>query len=138
MIGQYIYGFSHPISPDSLPSSFTEIGLEWVPFQEIGAWSAPQEMVDILGTSRSILAERLVQHQRVLEQLAQRVGILPARLGTFAQDRDEVTRILEAGYLTLCGQLEKLHNAVEWDLVALAGFPGHAEGDRRPPGDSGG
>ena len=118
MIGQYIYGFSHPVSPDRLPSSLVEEGLEWVPFQEIGAWSAPQEMVDIFGISRSILAEKLVQHQRVLEQLAQRAGILPARLGTFAQDRDEVTRILEAGYLTLSGQLEQLRDAVEWDLVA--------------------
>jgi len=118
MIGQYIYGFSHPVSSDLLPSSFVNQGLEWIPFRDIGAWSAPQEIVDILGASRSVLAEKLVQHQRVLEQLAQRSGILPARLGTFAQDRDEVSRILEAGYLTLSSQLERLHNAVEWDLVA--------------------
>ena len=118
MIGQYIYGFSHPVSPDLLPSSFVSQGLEWIPFRDIGAWSAPQEIVDILGSSRSVLAEKLVQHQRVLEQLAQRGGILPARLGTFAKDRDEVTRILETGYLTLSSQLERLHNAVEWDLVA--------------------
>ncbi|MEI6509880.1 MAG: GvpL/GvpF family gas vesicle protein [bacterium] len=118
MIGQYIYGFSHPVSPDLLPSSFANQSLEWIPFRDIGAWSAPQEIVDILGASRSVLAEKLVQHQRVLEQLAQRGGILPARLGTFAKDREEVTRILEAGYLTLSSQLERLHNAVEWDLVA--------------------
>jgi hypothetical protein len=118
MIGQYIYGFSHPVSPDRLPSSFAEMNLEWVSFQEIGAWSAPQEIVDILGLSRNILAERLVQHQRVLEQLAQRVGILPARLGTFTQNREETQRILETGYLTLSDQLERLHDAVEWDLVA--------------------
>ena len=118
MIGQYIYGFSRPVSPKDLQQDLGRLQPEWVPFQEIGAWTASQEMVDILGLPRNVLAERLVQHQRVLEQLAERVGILPARLGTFARDRGEVVRVLEAGYPSLLDHLERLQGAVEWDLVA--------------------
>jgi hypothetical protein len=118
MIGQYIYGFSRPVSPEDLHQDLGRPQPEWVPFREIGAWTASQEIVDTLGLPRNVLAERLVQHQRVLEQLAQRVGILPTRLGTFARDRGEVVRVLEAGYTSLLDHLERLQGAVEWDLVA--------------------
>jgi len=99
-------------------SSKTCRGAYTISFQDISAVVSDSEIVDFSHTPKDALARLLVSHQQVIEKVMANHTIIPLRLGTFANDEEEVRQILNKGYRTIKDIFERIKNCVEIDVVA--------------------
>jgi hypothetical protein len=67
------------------------------------------------------LAKLLVDHQKTIESLMNMgpITIIPMRIGTFANNKTEVLKILENGYDLIMETFGKITNFIEFDIVAI-------------------
>jgi hypothetical protein len=126
-IGKYIYGIINSnvnlylTIPKALLLEESESnGIVYtIPHQDISALVRNAKIVDYTHMLKDILARLLVGHQTVIERImAQGTTIIPMKLGTFAQDENEVKHILNKGYSLIKEIFEKITNKIEIDIVA--------------------
>jgi hypothetical protein len=138
-VGKYIYGIinSHVqecfdpgefgafkdscrprISPETLSDSEIFGGIYTIPSRDISAVVSDAEEVDYSRMPKDALFRLLLRHQGVIEKVMTRHTIIPMRLGTFADNDDEVKEILTRGYRTIKDILERAENCIEIDVVA--------------------
>ncbi len=92
-------------------------------FRDVAAVVRDSEIVDCHRLPKETLARLLVDHQRLIENVMTRHSIIPMRLGTVAQDRQEVEAILSSGYRTMMDIFERTEDAIEMDVaVTLSDF----------------
>jgi len=89
-----------------------------ISFRDVSAVVSDSEIIDYSHTSKDTLARLLVSHQQVIEKVMANHTIIPMRLGTFANDDEEVTQILNKGYRTIKDIFEIIKNCIEIDVVA--------------------
>jgi len=89
-----------------------------ISFQDISAVVSDSEVVDYSHMPKDTLARLLVSHQQAIEKVMANHTIIPMRLGTFANDDEEVTQILNKGYRTIKDIFERIKNCIEIDVVA--------------------
>lgn len=128
--GKYIYGII-PHDPDSKQvssddaKSFGPCGITAceevyaLPYKNIWAVVSDSEIVDYTHMRKDALAMFLVRHQRVIEKImGSEYTIIPVKLGTFAQDEDELIHILLCSYSIIKDITSKVSNKIEIDLAA--------------------
>jgi len=118
--GIYIYGIVPNLYSVDLFRSLEGIGVYAIPFQNISAVVSVRYNVELEKLGRESLGHLLVHHQKTIEDL-QNNGfsmIIPMRLGTVRQTKQEVIRILANGYDLIMATLGKIENLIEIDLVA--------------------
>lgn len=122
----YIYGI---IPNDYAPDLFVEldeIGVYSIPFRNVSAIVTDRNAVKLDQMDKESLSRLLVNHQKSIERIMN-IGfseIIPVRIGTFADSRDEVREILEKGYGLINNVIEKIRNLIEVDIVSTwANFP---------------
>jgi hypothetical protein len=94
-----------------------------VSFQDISAVVSDAELVDYNHIPKDTLARLLLKHQAVIEKIMAEHTIIPMRLGTFANNSEDVRHILTRGYKAIKDIFEKAENVIEIDVVAtLADF----------------
>lgn len=93
-------------------------GAYTISFRDISAVVSDSEIIDYSHAPKDTLARLLVCHQQVIEKLMTNHTIIPMRLGTFANDDEEVRQILNKGYRTIKDIFERIKNCIEIDVVA--------------------
>jgi hypothetical protein len=111
-----IYPFRSPT--DAVSSSQTSNHAYTISFQDIAAVVKDSEIVDYSHTPKHTLARLLVSHQQLIEKVMTKHTIIPMRLGTFAQNNEEIGEILVRGYRTIKDIFERAKNTIEIDVVA--------------------
>ena len=89
-----------------------------IAFQDISAVVSDADIVDYNHMSKDALASLLLRHQTVIEKTMARYTIIPLRLGTFANNNEEVKEILAKGYRKIKDVFERAANTIEIDVVA--------------------
>ncbi|MFH1613735.1 MAG: GvpL/GvpF family gas vesicle protein [Planctomycetota bacterium] len=89
-----------------------------ISFQDIAAIVSDSEIVDYSHIPKDTLGRLLVSHQQLIEKVMTKHSIIPMRLGTFAQNDEEVKEILASGYRTIKDIFERAKNSIEIDVVA--------------------
>lgn len=118
--GRYVYGIIHTDQRISFGQCGVLIAEEvyTVPYQDIAAVVSEAELDDYTRKFRNVLANLLVEHQRVNEKI---MGagylIIPVRLGTFVKDDLELTEILERGYRLSKDIMDKAADKIEIDVA---------------------
>ena len=128
--GKYIYGIipqlsdSKQVSPDDV-KSFGPCGITAceevyvLPYKNIQAVVSDSEIVDYTHMHKDALAMFLVRHQRAIEKImTSGYTVIPVKLGTFAQDENEVKDILVRSYSIINDITSKISNKLEIDIVA--------------------
>lgn len=115
-VGRYIYGIIGAsslveISPDA-PVGLNDEPLEIIHIEGVAAVVSPSE-ISRLRPQRKLLAA----HQRVVDWLAQQVGILPVAFGLIADSRQDVEQLLEKHQEVLLEQLALVDGRVEMTLT---------------------
>lgn len=87
-------------------------------FQDISAVVSDAEVVDYRHIPKDALVELLLSHQQVAEKVMARHAIIPMKLGTFANNTEEVKEILARGYRTIKDILETAKDTIEIDVAA--------------------
>ncbi|MBU0701650.1 GvpL/GvpF family gas vesicle protein [bacterium] len=129
IVGKYIYGVingSHTIEMEK-PSASSKVRgdkgkgamVYTIAHQDISAVVSNSPIVDYTCLSKDIVARRLIEHQMVNEGIMQ-LGytILPASLGSFAVNENEVRDILNKGYNLIKETIEKITDKIEIDVCA--------------------
>jgi len=128
--GKYLYGIVNTNKKlfFSLQNTATEPatngimdneGVYTIPFKDISAIVSDAEPVDYIHLLRDALAKRLVEHQQVIERVMENFNfaVIPIRLGTFANNEDEVKRILTNAYPMIKNMFNKISGLIEIDVA---------------------
>jgi len=113
------------IAPSGLAPTLGPIGLgsprgEVIPVQYRGLAAIVSEVqeFDLTGLSPETIFNCLGMHQSVVEQVMKKTDtVLPVKFGTVAADREEVLKILTAGYDELLANVRKAEGLIELDLI---------------------
>ena len=92
-----------------------------ISFRDISAVVSDAEIVDYTRMPKDALARMLLKHQEVIEKIMAESatgGIIPMKLGTFADNDNEVREILTKGYRTIKDIFGRAKNCIEIDVVA--------------------
>ena len=125
--GKYIYGIlnSNTNLQLTIPKAFlvedgeSAAAVYTIPYQDLSALVRDSNGDGSLPTSKEALARLLIGHQAVIEKImAQGTTIIPMKLGTYAQDENEVKDILNHGYPLMKEIMEKIADKIEIDVVA--------------------
>lgn len=119
--GLYLYGFIPNHSDVSKLQKLASLGVFTVQFEKVSAIVSNSSVIDFRQLSTEPLAKLLVDHQKTIENIMN-MGfnmIVPMRFGTFANNVNEVVRIIENGYDLILATLSKTANFVEIDIVAM-------------------
>jgi len=125
--GKYIYGIlnSNTDLRLAIPKAFLSDGGEsptaayTIPHQDLSALVRDSNGAGSLPRSKEILARLLIGHQAVIEKImAHGATVIPMKLGTYAQDENEVKDILHHGYPLMKEIMEKIADKIEIDVVA--------------------
>lgn len=118
--GLYIFGVVPNYYEAGHFRKLGDVGVYSVPFQKISAIVSKSEVTDYKQLGTELLAKLLVDHQTTLESIMNLgfTTIIPMRIGTFAENTDELLRILEKGYDLIFDTIQKVANMVEYDIVA--------------------
>lgn len=95
-----------------------------ISFRDIAAVVGDSEIVDYSHIPKQTLARVLVGHQQLVEKVMTEHTIIPVKLGTFAENEDQVRQILASGYRTIKDIFERVKDAIEIDVVATLNDPG--------------
>jgi len=106
-------------SPSDVVSSIKTFNRAYtIPFQDIAAIVKDSLIVNYNHMPKETLARLLVSHQQLIEKLMTKHTVIPMRLGTFAQNNEEIGEILARGYRTIKDIFERAKNTIEIDVVA--------------------
>jgi hypothetical protein len=128
-VGKYIYGVINSNIEDFFDFGKITAIADFYPltspidayiisFRDISAVVSDSEITDYSHMPKDTLAKLLVCHQQVIEKVMANHTIIPMRLGTFANDDEEVRQILNKGYRTIKDIFERIKNCIEIDVVA--------------------
>ena len=125
--GKYIYGILNspadlrltipkPSPPDGRESS---AAVYTILHQDLSALVRDSPGAGSLPRSKETLARLLIGHQTVIERIMAQGGtVIPMKLGTYAQDADEVQAILRRGYPLMKEIMKNIADKIEIDVVA--------------------
>ena len=125
--GKYIYGImnSNTHLQLTIPKAFLSDGDEsptavyTIPHQDLSALVRDSNGAGSLPRSKETLARLLIGHQAVIERImAGGATVIPMKLGTYAQDENEVKAILREGYPLMKEIIKKIADKIEIDVVA--------------------
>jgi hypothetical protein len=125
--GKYIYGIlnSNTDLKLTIPKAFLSDGGEspaavyTIPHQDLSALVRDSNGAGSLPRSKETLARLLIGHQAVIERImAGGATVIPMKLGTYAQDENEVDAILHEGYALMKEIMKKIADKIEIDVVA--------------------
>jgi len=125
--GIYIYGIIPNIHSPDMFRSLEKTGVYAIPFQNISAIVSERESIQLDQLDREHLGYLLVHHQKTIEFL---MGLgfsmlLPMKLGTIVDSKEEVVKILANGYDLIMSTILKIENLIEIDVVVTwDNFPG--------------
>ncbi|MBI5193268.1 MAG: GvpL/GvpF family gas vesicle protein [Nitrospirae bacterium] len=124
--GIYIYGIINSdkeiIFPDCKVMSGEDVYT--ITYEDISAVVSDSEIVDYNSLIKEKVAEYLLRHQLVIENvmnignIGEESNIIPMQLGTYAMDEDEVRSILAKGYRMIKQIIGKTYGKTEIDVVA--------------------
>jgi hypothetical protein len=126
-IGKYVFGIlnSNIDIRLTIPKAFLSDGGEsptavyTIPHQDLSALVRDSNGAGSLPRSKETLARLLIGHQTVIERImAQGATVIPMKLGTYAQDENEVKAILHKGYPLMKEIMKKIADKIEIDVVA--------------------
>ncbi|RTY81527.1 hypothetical protein EKL97_07600 [Flavobacterium sp. LS1P28] len=117
--GIYIYGIVPNFYSTDIFKSFENSGIYAIPFQNISAIVSDRESAHIDYLDRESLGYLLVHHQKTIEELMEKGFnmLIPMRLGTIVNSKEEVIKILANGHDLVIDTLNKIETLTEIDLV---------------------
>lgn len=124
--GIYIYGIIPNFYSAEMYRSLVNTGIYTIAYQNISAIVSDRENVPFDYLDRETLGHLLVDHQKTIEDL---IGkgfnmLIPMRLGTMVNSKEEVFKILANGHDLIVDSLNKIEHLTEIDLaVTWADFP---------------
>jgi hypothetical protein len=90
-----------------------------IPHQDLSALVRDSNEAGSLPTSKETLARLLIGHQAVIEKIMSLGStVIPMKLGTYAQDENEVKAILRKGYPLMKKIMTEMADKIEIDVVA--------------------
>ncbi|MHC1738687.1 MAG: GvpL/GvpF family gas vesicle protein [Ignavibacteriaceae bacterium] len=118
--GIYIYCVVKSISDPGQFLSLKSTGVYPIHFNDVAAIVSDMKKISFSNLDRKALAELLINHQKINEYLMEKgfSSIIPFRLGTIVNNKQEVSRIIENGYGLISDILEKIEVLTEIDIVA--------------------
>jgi hypothetical protein len=123
----YIYGIVPNFYDTEMFRSLENSGVYAIPFENISAIVSDREGTQLDYSDRESLGYLLVNHQKTIEEL-QNKGfnvVIPMRLGTIVNSKEDVFKIFENGYDLIIDTLKKTQFLTEVDLaVTWADFSG--------------
>ncbi|MEI6436368.1 MAG: GvpL/GvpF family gas vesicle protein [Bacteroidota bacterium] len=125
--GIYIYGIVPNFYGAPHFQSLENSGVYAISYQKISAIVSDRETAYLDFLDRESLAHILVHHQKTIEDIMAKgfSMILPMKLGTIVQSKEEVLNILATGHDLMISTLKKIEYLTEIDLaVTWADFPG--------------
>ena len=117
--GIYIYGIVPNIYGTECFRLLKNSGVNFLSFDKISAIVSDKEIPHIDFYDRESLAHLLVHHQKTIEGIMA-MGfnmILPMKLGTIVNDKEDVLRILENAHDLIISTLKKIESLTEIDMV---------------------
>lgn len=124
--GIYIYGIVPNFYSTDMFRSLENSGVYAIPLQNISAIVSDRESAHIDYLDRETLGYLLVHHQKTIEELMEKGFnmLIPMRLGTIVNSKEEVMKILANGHDLIIDTLKKIEYLTEIDLVVTwADFP---------------
>ena len=124
--GIYIYGFIPNIYSAEMFRSLEKCRVYAIPFQNMSAIVSDRKSATLDFSDREALGHLLVHHQKTIEDLTEKGFnmIIPMRLGTIANSREQVLKILASGFDLIVETFNKIEQMAEIDLaVTWADFP---------------
>jgi hypothetical protein len=96
---KYIYGFIHKgmtnnVEETDLDNLLSDKEIYLVSYGDISVVVCDSEKFNLTHLSREETARYLLKHQQVIEKVMQQYTIVPMKLGTFAENREEVKKII--------------------------------------------
>ncbi len=125
--GIYIYGIVPNFYGSDMFRSLENSGIYTMTFQNISAIVSDRENVPFDYLDRETLGYLLVNHQKTIEDLMGKGFnmLIPMRLGTMVNSKEEVFKILANGHDLIVDTLNKIEQLTEIDLaVTWADFSG--------------
>lgn len=118
--GIYIYGLVPNFYPTEQFHHLEKMGLSAISFQNILAITGQSVVRTLENLSRESLAQILVHHQQTIEKLMESgfKMIIPMRLATIVETKQEVKNMLQSGYELIMDTFGKIDNMIEMDVVA--------------------
>ena len=115
----YIYGVVPNFYGTTQFQSLENSGVYAITFQNISAIVSDRESTHLNYYNRESLGYLLVHHQKTIEELQSKgfLMIIPMRLGTIVNSKEEVNKILSNGYGLIIETLKKIEYLTEIDLV---------------------
>lgn len=124
--GIYIYGIIPNFYSAEMFRSLVNTGIYTIAYQNISAIVSDRENVPFDYLDRETLGHLLVNHQKTIEDLTAKGFnmLIPMRLGTMVNSKEEVFKILANGHNLIVDTLNKIEHLTEIDLVVTwADFP---------------
>ena len=88
-------------------------------YKDTGIVVSDSPEIDYTYMLKDAVARLLVMHQKAIEKImSSGYVIIPVKLGTFAEDENEVIRILDKGYNLIKEIFDKINDKIEIDVVA--------------------
>jgi hypothetical protein len=117
--GIYIYGIVPNFYSTDMFRSLENSGVYAITFQNISAIVSDRNSTDIDYSDRETLGYLLVHHQKTIEDLMGKGFnmLIPMRLGTIVNSKEEVIKILANGHDLVIDTLNKIEYMTEIDLV---------------------
>ena len=117
-IGKYLYGVMNNGSRATTSGLSISDGIRAVPYRDVCAVVSDTEIIDFSNLAGDVAARYLAEHQLVIEKVMQEFTIIPARLGTYVLNEDEVMQVLIRGYHIFDAVFKEIVGRTEIDVVA--------------------
>ena len=117
--GIYIYGIIPNFYSADMFRSLENSGVYAIPFQNISAIVSDREGTLLDYTDRETLGHLLIHHQKTIESLIENGFnmVIPMRLGTIVNSKEEVFKVLANGHELIMNVLKKIQFLTEIDVA---------------------
>ncbi len=101
---KYIYGFIHDgmtnnnVEKTDLDKLLSDKEIYLVSYGDISVVVCDLEKFTLTHLSREKIARYLLKHQQVIEKVMQQYSIIPMKLGTFAENSEDLKKLIHSGY----------------------------------------
>ena len=119
--GIYLYAIVPNSYSEEMFKSIENIGIYLIPYKNLFAIVSDRNENTVEQLDRQELGHLLVDHQKKIEYF-QKVGfsmLLPMKMGTFSQSKEEVCTILQNGYDLILASLQKIDNLTEFNVATV-------------------
>jgi DnaJ-domain-containing protein 1 len=90
-----------------------------IPYKDIASVVSDYPKNSFDYRTREIVANELIKHQTVIENIMKQHTIIPIKFGTIFENTDGVRKVLEKGYSEFKDKLKKIEKKIELDVVAV-------------------